>query len=1055
MANNGIFNSINASTTSGSQLATLLNLFKDTIVSGLIGNSRPVNILAGGYWIDNTNNPVWDYKVFDGTNDITVFSINTTTGATTISTADSLIEILKRSDDAIGPKLKFLKERIAGSGQTVTNDAIGEIEFKGTRDDTVDVIQARIKGVSTDSVTASAQGSYLSFEVSEDNTAAMVEVVRIINNRMGIGTETPTTTLHVEGTGITNDRISDDAVGSEIIHQKRRVSGVGQVQSGDVISTERFKSIDNTGAIIEPAKDVVVATQTHTTTAQGTKKEIYVTKTGQASQTKQVEIADEITFYSKVNVTDLEVTNLIATNITEGTVVEIEDAQIVLNKGGTQANANTFDSGFLVEMTDATDAKIGYDSTKASKFIIGEVGSEKEIVDVSSSQELSNKSIRTPSRSDVKQDTYANLVTYASTATNGQKCFSTDFKKYYGIVDGLLVEEGSGSGSSGIEYCTNGGFEADLTGWVAFDDGSVSTPVDGTGGSEGALNVTRITSGTLRGSGSMKFDPTGDAQGEGRSYAFTIDEADKGKPIMITLEYLVGGTGYLDGNLSLWVYDIDASELIEVSDRTIKNSGLVETHICNFQPNNITSNDFRLIIMNTVTTSTWDVTIDNVSIGPRKNSQSGLITDFTDVTMTSTWTTNTTITAKRKIIGDTAKYQVRMVFSGAPSPAVALKINLPYGDSIDLAKLLTTSGGVNSSLGSGNTFDGTSYFPLKVGQDSSASSVYIQALNASGTYLTQATNVTPTVPSTLGSGDEIYVEFELPLLGRSTNQVVVDEYSNRSVVVLGAGNGGTVLTASVTDIDFTEVSDNTSSWNGNQFVAPTSDVYDFDGMIRITTTTAITIRSYIGGTLSKDVGTMDAANNVVKISGSVYLTQGQVLSFRSSVGVTLSNNTQNHYITISRKTAPSIKIMPEKIIAKYNTNLGQPIPNNADTIIDFDDKIEDSHGAVTTGSSWKFTAQDSRLYTLKVEITSNATGWTEQEQYTLYLYKNGSFLEVLRAIEYPATPSAASLQSIGGSTTLRLNKGDYIDVRLYQNTGASINLFGTATYNNITITSEN
>jgi hypothetical protein len=62
---------------------------------------------------------------------------------------------------------------------------------------------------------------------------------------------------------------------------------------------------------------------------------------------------------------------------------------------------------------------------------------------------LNSPRILTPSQLDVKQDTEANLVTYALTATNGQLAFATDTKKMYQIVDGLLVDVGSGSGNGG------------------------------------------------------------------------------------------------------------------------------------------------------------------------------------------------------------------------------------------------------------------------------------------------------------------------------------------------------------------------------------------------------------------------------------------------------------------------------------------------------------------------------------------------------------------------------------------------------------------------------
>lgn len=59
---------------------------------------------------------------------------------------------------------------------------------------------------------------------------------------------------------------------------------------------------------------------------------------------------------------------------------------------------------------------------------------------------LVGKSIVDPERLDVKKDILANLMTYASTATNGQLVFATDTKELYQVVDSALASVGGGGG---------------------------------------------------------------------------------------------------------------------------------------------------------------------------------------------------------------------------------------------------------------------------------------------------------------------------------------------------------------------------------------------------------------------------------------------------------------------------------------------------------------------------------------------------------------------------------------------------------------------------------
>jgi hypothetical protein len=133
-----------------------------------------------------------------------------------------------------------------------------------------------------------------------------------------------------------------------------------------------------------------------------------------------------------------------------------------VNKGGSEATADTNKAGITVEIVGGTNAIIGYDSTKETRFVIGEVGSNSAIVSELGQQTLENKtieggiinnaSITSPSILEVKKGTESSLTTYAQTANDGQLVFAVDTQIMYQIVDGELAPVGGGGGGVSLNW---------------------------------------------------------------------------------------------------------------------------------------------------------------------------------------------------------------------------------------------------------------------------------------------------------------------------------------------------------------------------------------------------------------------------------------------------------------------------------------------------------------------------------------------------------------------------------------------------------------------------
>ena len=70
-----------------------MNASFSALNSGHIGSSRPTSAEAGTIWLDNSVANTITMKLFDGTDDLELFSINTSTNAITLPSGVSITEV--------------------------------------------------------------------------------------------------------------------------------------------------------------------------------------------------------------------------------------------------------------------------------------------------------------------------------------------------------------------------------------------------------------------------------------------------------------------------------------------------------------------------------------------------------------------------------------------------------------------------------------------------------------------------------------------------------------------------------------------------------------------------------------------------------------------------------------------------------------------------------------------------------------------------------------------------------------------------------------------------
>ncbi len=131
--------------------------------------------------------------------------------------------------------------------------------------------------------------------------------------------------------------------------------------------------------------------------------------------------------------------------------------------------------------------------------------------------------------------------------------------------------------------------------------------------------------------------------------------------------------------------------------------------------------------------------------------------------------------------------------------------------------------------------------------------------------------------------------------------------------------------------------------------------------------------------------------------------------------------------------------------ASYTTNAGQAVSNATWTQLDFEDKVTDTHGSVTIGASWVYTAKIKTIHQVKTHLEYNeTTAWGDGERAQLAVYKNGSFFRTIGSYEVNGTVGQTWLMNVQGAIDILLDVGDTISIRTYQTSGGVRSIYAVA-----------
>ena len=513
---------------------------------------------------------------------------------------------------------------------------------------------------------------------------------------------------------------------------------------------------------------------------------------------------------------------------------------------------------------------------------------------------------------------------YKSLSVHTSGVFDTD------LSSPKWVEVSSGGGSGGINYILNPDAETNLNGWATYANTTRSVlPETGTGGStSGSFLFSRSVATPLRGKASfLLLKYATNSQGDGISYDFTIDIADKGKVLQGSFDYQVFANNYEDESMTVWIYDVTNSRMIQPTPTKIKNSGIVERFSFEFQTS-IDSTSYRLIIHQSSSYSdAVSLKFDNFKIGPTAKAYGSAVVDlglYTPIFSAGVGTPSG-INFHQTKIGNLLR--IEFYFMAGTVTADECSFTLPAGLSADLDG--------QKQYGVWSTQGALPSGPLRV--DSPARTLVKfgasnWAVNATGTQL--------------GTGAFVTGFVELPIAGWSSSQVMSSDADTRVVAFSAKGTNST--STGMVPVNFSTVTlDTHSGVLGNSYVVKVPGIYKIELSDSTFTSSATQSNRHvyieIDGVSIKHVYESNGYATHTLASVLINLKAGQTITgIVYAQDITSPHDTE---INIERLSGPSQIAASESVSCLYTGAPPTGTLGAAENVVKYGTKVKDSHGA--------------------------------------------------------------------------------------------------------------
>lgn len=466
---------------------------------------------------------------------------------------------------------------------------------------------------------------------------------------------------------------------------------------------------------------------------------------------------------------------------------------------------------------------------------------------------------------------------------------------------------GSGSGVGGKDYFDGeGNFEVDVSRATAYDD--TGAYVDGTGGSPAAISVSQNSTTPLRDTNDLDIaKAASDGSGEGVTIlSDTINRADVGKALFFEAQVDSNHANYTSGDVCVQAYDVAGAAILPVQAVSgVDDDGCLQSVegaiLVKVLTTSSTTGAVRVSLhleSDSATASAWNIYVDDARLKVDSPTPINIITEWQSYTPTTQgFGTISSIEAWYRRIGDSV--EVYCKFTSGTVTASEAQIGLPSGLTGDTTKLAAQYNnsnhvGTGTKSGSGEVItvlvDDTDAGVFKFGI-AGASLIGLNFFNGN---------------QVLSSTQQMSFHAKVPIEGWTSGNVISTQESYfKTVKVFAASNGGGSVTASTTDIDFTEVLDSHNAWSGTVFTAPTTGRYRVSGNVSVTVGGSQVVSAYKNGTIDIALSENDSGT-LTQFDGTLDLTKGDQLSFRLNQTKTLNASSTAHWLSISEEPDLSV-----------------------------------------------------------------------------------------------------------------------------------------------------